>query len=106
MLTPENEVVDLLDLDTVEPGSLTLVLGSSFAEPAQILVATATPWRQSRTMPLSARSAPSYIGDVSTTRQPPSRAASTTSRANAASSSKVAQVPSPTTGPSRRSSIS
>ena len=54
----------------------------------------------------SERSAPPYIGDESKTRQPAPSAASTTSRASPRRASNVCHVPSPTTGPRRRSSIS
>src|SRR5204863_982716 len=66
--------------------------------------ATTVPSRRSRNASASDSSAAPYIGEVSNTRVPASSAASTTARAIARSPPKVLHVPSPTTGPSRRSS--
>src|SRR6266550_5577377 len=64
-----------------------------------------SPRRGASTAP-SDDSAPRYIGEESNTPHPASNAASTTVRAAPASPPNVFHVPSPTTGPSRRSSIS
>jgi len=71
----------------------------------QIFVATTVSSRCPSSAAPSDASARPYIGEVSKTRVPAATAFETTSRASAVSSSNVAHVPSPTTGPSLRSSI-
>src|SRR5207237_9417283 len=71
----------------------------------QIFGARPTGPRRASSAEASDASAAPYIGEVSTTRQPPATAASTIRPASSASPSNVLQVPSPTTGPRRRSSI-
>src|SRR3954453_14162258 len=72
----------------------------------QIFVATTASSRRPSSASESELSAPPYIGDESNTRAHASSAAPTTSVASEASPLNVFHVPSPTTGPSRRSSIS
>ncbi len=78
---------------------------ASSAPGAQIFVATVASARRPSSAAASARSAPPYIGEESNSRTPASRAAATTVRASRSSESNVLHVPSPTTGPRRRSSI-
>ena len=107
VLLPRDEVVHLLDLDPSEPAKLVRELRAALLDrvgpdlrrdgrllaPASAGRARATP-RLRRTSATSRRAG-----------SPSSRAVPTTSRASSPSPSNVFQVPSPTTGPRRRSSI-
>jgi hypothetical protein len=102
VLAPQDEVVDLLDVDAAEPGELPRILLATLFE---IFVATTASSRLPSSARASDSSASPYIGDVSSTRQPADVAASTIDRASARSPRNVPDVPRPTTGPRRRSSM-
>jgi hypothetical protein len=97
--------VHLLDLDAAEEAPLRVVLNATLPTLcAQIFVAKVASERRPSSAAPRDRSAAPYIGDESKTPTPAPNAAFTTSRASDSSSSNVANVPSPTTGPSFRSS--
>ena len=106
MLPPCDQVVHLLHLDVPAPAQLPRELLTPLfprAGPdlggdhgALVPAVEGSPDRSS---------APPYIGDESTSLVPAATAAPTTSRASRASAPNVFHVPSPTTGPNRRSSI-
>ena len=108
VLLPGDEVVHLLDLDAPEEAALL----SYCARPSstlgvQIFVATVVSSRRDRRA--QRRATPAHGRTSATSRRrrhPQPSAASTTARARATSPSNVRYVPSPTTGPSRRRSIS
>ena len=79
---------------------------ASSADGLQIFVSTTASSRRPSSARPSECSAAPYIGDESKQRLPASSAAPTTSRASGSSPLNVFHVPSPTTGPRRRSSIS
>src|SRR4029453_12377481 len=72
---------------------------------AQIFVATVASSRRPTSAAAGDRSAGPYIGPESMSRVPAPQAAETTSRPSSSSPPNVFHVPSPTTGPRRRSSI-
>ena len=109
LLAPGDEVVDLLDLDAAEPFDAAARYCSrpSSTDCAQIFVATvalvAAPVERRAERRLGAAVHRRRVEDAGS---PASSAAPTTLAASAASAPNVFQVPRPTTGPRRRSSIS